>query len=432
MIHLLDSTFMKSLLVVASHSGFNLKQIALGGPASLSDSLIAACLKRPGLQIRVLSSDLLGSQAPRNDDFLGYKPSQYIDFFENFERAVLTEILRYDPREVVILSNDSLCFRKLSEKGYSVFCLHHMNLADFVADVVLHDVVRVETLAALRRFLINSPLRFLVPHALDVVFRNQEESVVHVQGAIVPSEGLKRRFLRLYPELPTGRIHVIPWGSPTDVNDQSLVTNRADELRQLYGISRDTFVLITLSRISPEKGHDRLIKALKIWEEEDAGFPAGGICLLICGVAGYRQAIPYEKSLKESAKKLKKVKVIFPGYVHGLEKQAHFRLADLYVFPSRYESYGLTLMEAFRAGLPAVACFNDGTEQLVHEAFGELVPDAPERKIPVRLKEAIQRMLADPEARRTKGRQAQSFAEANSFSKTADYLIDLCLSSSSS
>lgn len=421
---------MKSLLVIASHSGFNLKQIALGGPASLSDSLIEACSKRPGLVFRVLSSELLGSQAPRNDDFLGFKPSQYIDFFENFERAVMTEILRYDPREVVILSNDSLRFRRLSEKGYTVFCLHHMNFVDFIADVVLHNIVRVETLAALHKFLVSSPFRGLVPHAIDVVFRSQEEGVVHVRGSVVPSEGLKRRFLRLYPELPPDRIHVVPWGSPTDVKDPLALVSRADELRQRYGISRDAFVLIALSRISPEKGQDRLIKALKMWEEDGVDFPAGGICLLICGVAGYQRAIPYEKSLKESAKTLKKVKVIFPGYVHGAEKQAHFLLADLYVFPSRYESYGLTLMEAFRAGLPAVACWNDGTEQLVCEAFGELLPDVPEREIPGRLKEAIQRMLDNPEERRTKGRQAQSFAEANPFSKTADYLIDLCLSSS--
>jgi hypothetical protein len=78
----------------------------------------------------------------------------------------------------------------------------------------------------------------------------------------------------------------------------------------------------------------------------------------------------------------------------------------------------------------AVVCWNDGTEQLVCEAFGELLPDVPEREIPGRLKEAIQRMLDNPEERRTKGRQAQRFAEANPFSKTADYLIDLCLSSS--
>ena len=100
--------------------------------------------------------------------------------------------------------------------------------------------------------------------------------------------------------------------------------------------------------------------------------------------------------MKERAAKLKKVRVIFPGYVYGLEKQAHFRLANLYIFPSRYESYGLTLMEALRAGLPVVACHTDGTEHLVREEFGELLPAGARTRIPQLLKEAIQRMLADP------------------------------------
>jgi hypothetical protein len=44
------------------------------------------------------------------------------------------------------------------------------------------------------------------------------------------------------------------------------------------------------------------------------------------------------------------VRVVFPGYVAGRRKQAFFRLADLYGSPSRHESYGLTLLEALRAG----------------------------------------------------------------------------------
>ena len=38
--------------------------------------------------------------------------------------------------------------------------------------------------------------------------------------------------------------------------------------------------------------------------------------------------------------------MVFPGYVTGERKRAFFALADLYVFPSRHESYGLTLLEA--------------------------------------------------------------------------------------
>ena len=147
----------------------------------------------------------------------------------------------------------------------------------------------------------------------------------------------------------------------------------------------------------------------------------------MCGVAGYRHAKSYETRVKERAKKLKKVRVIFPGYVYGLEKQAHFRLANLYVFPSRYESYGLTLMEALRAGLPVVASHTDGTEHLVRKEFGELLPPAAEGDIPALLKHAIQRMVADPEKLRAMGQQAEIYAEANLFSKTADRLAQLMM-----
>jgi glycosyltransferase involved in cell wall biosynthesis len=181
-----------------------------------------------------------------------------------------------------------------------------------------------------------------------------------------------------------------------------------------------------LSRVSPEKGQDRLLKALEIWERSD-DFPAKGICVLLCGVAGYTQAKPFEKNLVKRAERLKKTRVIFPGYVHGLEKQAHFRLADLYIFPSRQESYGLTLMEAFRAELPAVATFTDGTEQLVRKEFGELLPAAAERDVPRLLKEAIQRMLADPLKLRGMGRHAQEFAKAHPFSETANRLAQMMM-----
>ena len=88
-------------------------------------------------------------------------------------------------------------------------------------------------------------------------------------------------------------------------------------------------VLMALSRISVEKGQDRLLKALALWEK-DPEFPASGAVVFICGTAGYRHAQAYEKNLIRHAQSLRKVRVIFPGYVHGVEKQASFRLANMY------------------------------------------------------------------------------------------------------
>jgi len=420
---------MKTLLYTASDSGFDLRQVPLGGAAPICAFLTEAWRNRSDFTFRLLSPDVIGAQAPRDEDLLHYTPRQYVDFMFKFEQAVTEEILRHDPRETVILSNDMSdgpSYRVLAEKGYSVYCIYHMNMVHVVTKAFLLDVIRPETSAAIYRFLDRSPLRFVLPKFLNLIFLKQDESVLYCRGIIVPSEGMKRGLVRMYPDVPAEKIHVFPWGSHADACDETQLAKRVGELRQQYAIPEGMTVLITLSRISIEKGQDRLLKALEMWEQEQ-DFPASGLCVLICGVGGYRHAKSYEAKVKERAKKLKRVRVIFPGYVYGLEKQAHFRLANLYVFPSRYESYGLTLMEALRAGLPVVASHTDGTEHLVRKEFGELLPPAPERNIPELLKGAIKRMLADPDKLRTMGQQAQIYAEANPFSKTADRLARLMM-----
>ena len=48
------------------------------------------------------------------------------------------------------------------------------------------------------------------------------------------------------------------------------------------------------------------------------------------------------------------------GYVEGGEKARCFRNADLFIAPSRWESFGLTVVEAMAWGLPVVAAGSDG------------------------------------------------------------------------
>jgi glycosyltransferase involved in cell wall biosynthesis len=422
---------MKTLLYTASDSGFDLRKVPLGGAAPICQFLTDAWREQTSFKFRLLSPEVLGEDAPRGKDLLQYTPKQYVDFYFKFERAITDEILRHDPRETVILSNDMSdgpCFRVLSEKGYSVYCIYHMNMVHYFTSAFLHGLIRPETAASVYRFIDHSRFRSLLPRPLELVFLKQEESLTYSRGIIVPSEGMKRLLVRMYPHVPASRIHVYPWGSQPDNWDEKLLLSKENELRRAYAIQDGTPVLIMLSRVSPEKGQDRLLTALEIWERAD-DFPSKGICVLLCGVAGYAQAKPFEKSLMKRAEKLKKARVIFPGYVHGLDKQAHFRLADLYIFPSRQESYGLTLMEAFRAGLPAVATLTDGTEQLVREEFGELLPAAAERDIPRLLKEAMQRMLADPQQLRRMGQRAREFAEAHPFSETANRLAQMMMTS---
>src|SRR4029077_3507519 len=103
--------------------------------------------------------------------------------------------------------------------------------------------------------------------------------------------------------------------------------------------------------------------------------------------------------LRALAARLKHTRVVFPGYVTGERKRAFFELADLYVFPSRHESYGLTLMEALAAGLPAVCLDTTGARSVMREEFGALVPASG-------LRAAIARLLANEESLREMGTAA--------------------------
>ena len=46
---------------------------------------------------------------------------------------------------------------------------------------------------------------------------------------------------------------------------------------------------------------------------------------------------------------------MFTGPKHGDELARHYAAADAFVFPSRFETYGLVLLEALASGLPIAA-----------------------------------------------------------------------------
>ena len=238
---------------------------------------------------------------------------------------------------------------------------------------------------------------------------------MHSKGLIVPSAGMRDILLRCYPECSPEKIHMLPWGNwnPNEPGDAALV-------RREFDVPENARVLLTLSRISPEKGQDLLLEALLDWEQRK-DFPAQPLYLFVCGDAAFMQGRRFHEQLRRLAARLRKTRVVFPGYVTGERKRAFLALADVYVFPSRHESYGLTLMEALAAGLPAVCLDTSGARSVMRPEFGELVsPDG--------LAPALRRLLADDALRKKMGAAAREFARSERFSDRAAELARLVAS----
>jgi glycosyltransferase involved in cell wall biosynthesis len=363
-------------------------------------------------EVQTITPAILGTSAPSGGELVKFGERAYARFCRDFEHAATSEILRHDPARTAVLINDvseGPNFAELGARGYPMYTIYHVDVVAYVAAIYGRGLIAPQT--TVRWY---PRLSWLLPEMAKLVWEKQEASVRYSRGLIVPSEGMRDVLLRCYPDCPPAKIHVLPWGNwnrdtPAD----------PEPLRREFGVPPDARVLLTLSRISPEKGQDLLLDALVKWERR-ADFPAYPLWLFLCGDAAFMQGQRFLDKLRVLASRLKRTRVVFPGYVTGERKRAFLAMADLYVFPSRHESYGLTLMEALAAGLPAVCLDTIGARSVMREEFGALVP-------PSGLRAAIASLLADAGRRKQMSLAAREFARRQRFSDTAADLASIVI-----
>jgi glycosyltransferase involved in cell wall biosynthesis len=404
------------VLYTAAHGGFAKEQVPLGGGAAVFDHLTEEWERTKPFSLECITPAVLGKTAPAGRDLVRFSESNYARFCFEFERASTEEILKYDPSDCVVLVNDvseGPDFARLAARGYRIFTIYHVDVVAYVTTIYLRNLLKPETTVRWAH-----RLRAVMPKMARLIWEKQEASVKHSRGLIVPSEDMRDVLLRCYPTCPATKIHVLPWGSWEQDSEAS--PELVQSIRQDLKIPNGARVLLTLSRISPEKGQDVLLEALFKWEQQP-DFPDRPLWLIICGDAAYMQGQRFLRRLKTLAAKLRKTRVHFAGHVTGDRKRAFFALADLYIFPSRHESYGLTLLEALGAGLPAICLEHHGARSVMRPDFGAIVS-------PDELPDEIARLLNDDALRSKMGASAKAYARTQRFSERAEELAQLMLS----
>ena len=385
---------------MAAHGGFDGQPVPLGGGAAVSNHLMAVWNESHPFPVLLLSPAILGSFAPQGKDIVRFSVGEYARFCRDFSAAATAEVMKHDPEDSIVLVNDiseAPDVERLARAGFRIFTIYHVDVVAYIASIYLRGRIPVPWLTRCWETVRRLPL---LPDVLRLVFENQRRSVLYSEGIIVPSRAMKEILLNAYPEAVAERVHVVPWGvTPPD----GRVAASADARREL-GVPETAYVLLTLSRISPEKGQDILLDAIALWEGEP-DYPEQPVCLFLCGDAAYMQGRQYLAKLRKKASRLRRTRVEFPGFVMGERKLAFLGAADLYVFPSRHESYGLTLMEALAAGLPALCTRTAGALQVMKPEFGAVVGHQPAQVL-----QGLRAMLRDGDRLRQMGEAAKSVA----------------------
>jgi glycosyltransferase involved in cell wall biosynthesis len=346
---LMEQSMNFEVLYSAAHAEFPDTE-PLGGGKAVADYLIREWRRSEPFAFTVLSPKLLESRPAGR---LPYKrltdmsELEYARFCRQFEQAATAEIMKRDPKRCVVLSNDiseGPNFAALGARGYRIVTVFHIDVVEYFTRFYLRNVIRPETVARFRWFR-------LMPDVLRLVFEKQYECVRHSARIVVPSAPMREMILRCYPWCAADKIVVLPWGN---------VSTRVAPASHPLDVGEDEIVIITLSRLSPEKGIERLLAALPYVDA-----PARKLRAFICGGAAYMKGRAYEQKLRRLAAKVTAAQVEFTGHVTGGQKAALLQRADIFVSPSRHESYGLTIAEALAAGCRVVSHHHYGAEGTV-------------------------------------------------------------------
>ncbi len=436
---------MKNLVFVGSHLGYPMDRTPLGGGAMVGLQLVRHW--RPGRDWRLC---VLGSGpespaegadyarlAPREESLVDLGELAYARFCRDFERETTDWILarksELPPADTAVVVNDiseGPTLAPLAEAGYAITSIWHVDVVDYFNKLYLRRFTAPENLTRLHERLRSSGLSFVLPDVLKLVFDKQRETVARSRRMIVPSTAMAETIRRCYAGLAPDdelrrRVAVVPWGvwsqdpAPAEIN-------RTEELRDYHEFGPDTIALMTLSRVSPEKGIHLLLEALRLMEL-DGRLETRDVRLFICGEPAFMMGQAYHKKVREAARRLKRVKVVFPGYLDASAKRVYLGLADLFVSPSVHESYGLNVVEAMRAGLPILASDHYGVRDALPADAGRLVHYPSPAKAPARLAEALTAMIADRAALKAMGERARAAAMAMPFSAAADAVRAIAL-----
>ena len=167
---------------------------------------------------------------------------------------------------------------------------------------------------------------------------------------IVNSNYMKNEVQRLFG-LPYDKINVIPNG----VNLQLFSNVNIDyDFRRQYAMDNEKIILY-VGRLVYEKGIQNLIAAMpKVLDRYHDSK------LIICGRGGMID------ELREQVKYLGiEKKVYFAGYCDSKKMQKMYKCADVAVFPSTYEPFGIVAIESMLSGTPTIVSDVGGLNEII-------------------------------------------------------------------
>ncbi len=196
-----------------------------------------------------------------------------------------------------------------------------------------------------------------------------------------------------------------------------------DMFRKLTEKEKNTYVLkkyqidkkyiLSVGTIEPRKNFAALIRAFNNIKKSKIG---SGYKLVIVGRTGWKSEATYEERENSPYRD----DILFTGWIPDQELVQIYNWAELFVYPSLFEGFGLPPLEAMSCGLPVITFNTSSLKEVVGDA-GILVAAGDESELKNQLLHVLENELVKEELSSKSLIQAKKF----SWEETAKKILDI-------
>ncbi len=225
---------------------------------------------------------------------------------------------------------------------------------------------------------------------------------------ITLSEHAKRRIVDVYA-IPPERVTVTHLAA-SEVYFARLAPDEIGRVREEYGLTRP--YLLSVASLFPHKNIDALLDAFITLRQTTTT----AVQLALVGL----ESAPIHKHISGDLREKVRAagldeEVIVTGWVPDEDLPALYQGAEVFVLPSRYEGFGLPVVEAMASGTPVITTTTTSLPEVAADAA--LLFDPDDRAA---LVAALRRVLEDADTRRDLIARGTRRAESFTWRRTAE------------
>jgi len=244
-------------------------------------------------------------------------------------------------------------------------------------------------------------------------YARRVETIRESDLVLTPSESTRRDVIEHW-SIPPDRIEVIGEAGSSFFVPAESGEQPADVVRRELPSITSPYVLSVSGR-EPHKNTESLIDA---WARLPRSVRNAYQLVVTCRLTDddRRRWTQRAERLGIGAREL-----IITGYVEDTVLRALYQAASLFVFPSRYEGFGLPVLEAIRCGCPAISSNTSSLPEVLDWPDATFAPTDPES-----IARLVERALTDDAYRGELIVQCQRASQRHTWPRVVQRVLDAC------